>query len=233
MFDHDVTSTILDNHPALCFMDDLFVNWDRTDIRIYQGSLFNTLQDTFQKHSEVWNNGINREIVINILISIGTNFLLREDEGANQTLVLAHAILALENYTKTGDMFSAINGRGSAMKRRDICEGNKRDLLKFYRKRISCSCLREMHLEARKTLPKVGECFHCRQVFDRVSLMVCSRCRILQYCSRECQIAHWHEHKSTCDALVSVHKREEMSKLCSKCSCCEENSFLPTGCSGT
>jgi hypothetical protein len=29
-------------------------------------------------------------------------------------------------------------------------------------------------------------------------MMMCSRCRTVHYCSRECQKAHWGDHKGQC-----------------------------------
>ena len=80
-----------------------------------------------------------------------------------------------------------------------------RDLLKFYRKRMTCSCLKKMHLEARKAYPKVGACDHCRVVQDRSLLMVCSRCMVAPYCSRECQVAASPGHRTDCDIFVRAH----------------------------
>ena len=97
-------------------------------------------------------------------------------------------------------------------KARDLLRGsdNMRDVLKFYRKRVACSCLKDIHLEARKTLPKLGVCFCCESVKERALLMVCSRCRYSQYCSRKCQIADWPKHKRTYDTCFRVHKMQTM-----------------------
>ena len=79
-----------------------------------------------------------------------------------------------------------------------------RDLLKLYSKRITCSCLKKMYSEARKTLPKVGSCESCAKVMERSSLMVCSKCRVHQYCCRECQVTAWPKNKNSCDDFVSA-----------------------------
>ena len=74
-----------------------------------------------------------------------------------------------------------------------------RDLLKLYSKRITCSCLKKMYSNARKALPKVGSCGSCDKVMERSSLMVCSKCRVHQYCCKECQVAIWPKHKIICE----------------------------------
>ena len=45
-------------------------------------------------------------------------------------------------------------------------------------------------------------------VTERALLMVCSRCRCHHYCSRECQVAAWDEHKCECDLFVRVHNQQ-------------------------
>lgn len=39
----------------------------------------------------------------------------------------------------------------------------------------------------------VGKCFHC----GKNAVFNCSRCLLVKYCSRECQIADWKQHKSS------------------------------------
>ena len=129
---------------------------------------------------------------------------------------IAYAVLVLENYDESGDLGSTINSRVVTSKARDLgCGGScsVRDVLKFYRKRISCSCLKDMHLEARKTLRKVGACENCGQIKDRALLSVCSKCRVCQYCSRECQIAAWSMHKRDCDISCKAHRRRRQNDL--------------------
>ena len=160
-------------------------------------------------HSQVWENEDNRKMAINILLGIGTNLLLYSnsigDINCMRAFLPADAISSLENYDGTLDMLGAMLTRGVGTKRRDLGEGNTRDLLKFYSKRLSCSCLKNMYSEARKNMPKMGKCSFCDGVKERRLLSVCSRCRINQYCSRECQVSDWPVHKRGCDACVRIH----------------------------
>jgi len=188
-----------DEHPVSSFMDQFYINL------LHKGMTVSAnLNDTFETHAQIWNNESYRELAIGIMIRIGSNLLLTGDKSVEHALCVAQSIVLLEHYngTAAGDIDSVINKRMVAPKIRDLHVGNsssRRDALKFYRKRISCKCLKKMHLEARKTMPKTGKCEHCKQEKERVSLSICSRCMIDQYCSRECQVAHWPVHKTYCD----------------------------------
>jgi len=196
-----------DDHPVISFMDQFYINLRHKRMTIQQ-----TLRNIFETHRQIWKNECYRKLAICILTRIGTNMLsgltsmlLDEDLSTSWLLCLAQTILALEHYDGKGDIDSVINERLAASKIRDLQVGNsssRRDCLKFYRKRISCKCLKKMHLEARKALPKVGNCYSCGKEWEREVLFVCSRCMVHQYCSRECQVAAWHEHKEYCDEYV-------------------------------
>ena len=158
----------------------------------------------FSSQPQVWILDNYRYMAINILVRIGTNLLL--EKVGFDVIDLAKIIVFLENYDErvynTPDLIFA--NRCVAKKLTDFLgerENHLRDALKFYRKRISCSCLKKMHLEARKTWLKLGVCCYCDEEKERSSLMVCSRCGVDQYCSRECQIADWSRHKGYCDLL--------------------------------
>ena len=155
-----------------------------------------------------------RRLVLDILVHIGTNMLLCE--GSNpinnkrfdiaNPLCVAQSIMVLEHFNGTDDVDVVMNSRVVRSKWNDLWLGDgstKRDALKFYRKRITCECLKKMHLEARKKEPKMGMCHHCREEMERVSLFACGRCMVGQYCSRECQVAQWPAHKQICDDFVA------------------------------
>ena len=89
--------------------------------------------------------------------------------------------------------------RSTAVKMRELYRSSRRDVLKYYRKRTICKCLKRMHLEARKACPKMGTCNGCLEEKERALLMVCSRCGVGQYCSRACQVSDWSNHRRYCD----------------------------------
>ena len=75
-------------------------------------------------------------------------------------------------------------------------------LVQFYRKQISCSCLDQRHEEV-KSITKMGYCINddCplpNNAAVRSKMVYCVRCRVVNYCSRECQEADWSKHKKVC-----------------------------------
>ena len=221
----------LHNHPVFSFMNILGPLWN--DKPHDQISLLRNLKCTVATNPQVWEDETHRQTVTNILILCGVNMILAMNAEISQLVGIVDTILVLENYHVEGDFDSAANSRVAATKMRDIMDFSsitaRRDVLKFFRKRLTaCSCLKKMHVEARKTRPKLGNCFHCGVSKERRLLMVCGRCRISQYCSRECQMADWSVHKRYCDLHVKAH-RQNMHALCRDCSCCKKNSFVPPG----
>ena len=189
-----------DDHPVTNFIDAFFLY----EAKNKNVPVENYLSDTFTRYQEVWDSERYREMAVDIFVAIGTNLLLSPFSGPK---VIANTIVILEHYDGSG-IFSTRNSRVVSTKIRDISgSGSLRDALKFYRKRVMCKCLKDMHLEARKTLPKTGMCYHCHEKKERALLMICSRCRVPQYCSRKCQVAHWPMHRSECDRCLTVNAR--------------------------
>ena len=196
--DHGCTVEIPDSldHPVVCFMDDYFA----TSV----GDWWKCLNS----HAKLWSNDNYRNMTTDILLIIGANLLLGSTITNVPAVIAASAIVFLENYKETMSVGEVFYCRGVGAKVRDIQGGNMRDLSKFYSKRLSCSCLKKMYSDARKTLPKVGKCDYCDEVKERELLSVCSKCRVAQYCSRECQVANWSLHEKCCDEHVHVHNQQ-------------------------
>jgi len=162
-----------------------------------------------QTHTEAL-DGSHRKLAIDILILIGANLVLSNmGDGAK----FAFAIMVLEKYgeSQARDFDATMRSRDVTKKAEHLTFtlsgiDHDRDVLKFFRKRITCKCLKKMHLKARKTQPKLALCEHCNQAKERRLLMVCSRCMVAPYCSRECQIAASPKHREHCDLRVKAEQ---------------------------
>jgi len=186
------------DHPISSFLDDFTVRC------LINTSVRELIEPLFQTHPQVWNNDGNKKMTISIMINMGTNLLMSDKEDVLiWSMHIAKVIAVLERYNAgTNNIDTAYNNLWVQTKIRDLHSVNssgKRDALKFFSKRVPCSCLKERHQEARNTIPKVGKCYGCRKEKERVALSVCSKCMLMQYCSKECQVADWSQHKEECD----------------------------------
>ena len=204
--DHGCTAIPVIGHPVSNFMNDYYMPLILAeDSRIGVG-----LIASFETHLEVWNDDDYRKLLLDVLIGIGTNMLLFDATSSFKARMrMAELILVLEEYGKTKDINLALVGRDTSSKRsllvrESSCHG--RDVLKFFRKRTSCKCVKRMHLEARKTIPKMAACYYCGVEKERVELSVCSKCMVSDYCSKECQVAHWSDHWEHCDHMFKVYR---------------------------
>ena len=95
-------------------------------------------------------------------------------------------------------------------------DGDDHTIVKFFRRRIPCSCLDKKYEEV-KHITKLGFCFSPQCSIsdtnvERSKAKYCSRCRCVTYCSLECQEAHWSDHKPDCDNLVAMITKFEAER---------------------
>jgi hypothetical protein len=185
------------DHAVSLFMDDLWAH-------AYAQKLPDRLIDTFDNHRQVWDNAILRKLALDILVAIGTDFIMSTDNLNDETIRLAYIINVLEQYIGNGK--DGINLANVVVD--DIIGGGEREVIRFYLKRISCTCLKAKYSLVKKFHPtRMSGCSICKQVKVRSSMMLCGRCKAVQYCCRECQAANWPSHKGICR---SIH--EQMKK---------------------
>ena len=152
---------------------------------------------------EVFNDSDHRQMAIDVFLRLGTNLILDNEVDESQSIL--QAIVLLECYFDDAE-------KGCRARGLKYLHSNERDKLKFYSKRISCSCLRQNHKLARMTLPKLGACVQCQQFFERAHLMTCGCCNFPHYCSRECQVAAWPKHEHECGVYANIRERQEKHK---------------------
>jgi len=158
-----------------------------------------------------------RDWIQKYLATLGTYHLLRADETSQSSTSLAFASTSSSSNLPHYEMAATISivllkielleadTSDFTVKMRNLAEGNKRDTVSFFAKRIPCKCLKAMYRQI-KSEPKLGLCIHCEERKERRELMVCSLCRKPQYCSVKCQHEHWPKHKVYCETLRTNSK---------------------------
>ena len=197
------------SHPVSSFMHTFFYGDRNKEIHKHTIRMVAT--------NLIDNNECYRKLAVQMLIRIAASNLIYS-KGVDVCFAwgLTTTIMALENYDERFDVNDnyclARRHRIVLPKNRVVGVGtSKREVLKFYRKRMNCKCLKKMHLEARKTLPKLGACAHCYEVKERDLLMACSRCMICEYCSKECQVAASPNHRGVCDKFFGTHEEQQQA----------------------
>ena len=88
----------------------------------------------------------------------------------------------------------------------ELLAADEHTLVQFFRKQIPCKCLDERYKEV-KSITKMGICMNVAcplpdNMAVRSKMVYCTRCRKVNYCSRECQVASWPLHKEKCQKIV-------------------------------
>ncbi|GFH53173.1 hypothetical protein CTEN210_09649 [Chaetoceros tenuissimus] len=59
-------------------------------------------------------------------------------------------------------------------------------------------------------------CARCGKQDSTQKLLVCGSCKLFRYCSRECQVAHWKDHKQICKDYNSKAKTKNLEAIAQK-----------------
>ena len=96
-----------------------------------------------------------------------------------------------------------------------------------------CVCGQRKHLTAVHNSPRVykktynmpksssdkeedEEASYC-VICDKSSKFVCAKCKLINYCSRDCQKKHWKHHKKTCGKPIFVDRPIAVGDKCTRC----------------
>ena len=174
--------------------------------RVVIQCLLHTSETTQDEYSEVWNDAAKVKQVISYFLHNGTMLILADEKDVN---ALHSALFArfFEEWLKV-----KVHKSQACINWLKLNESagwcDKHTLVKYFWRRIRCSCLDEAYEEV-KSIPKMGICFNqqCaypKRTVERSKIRCCSRCRSVNYCSRECQIADWSVHKELCDKVAAA-----------------------------
>ncbi len=171
--------------------------------------LFDARKALLHEFADVWNDTSKLEIAIAFFLCTGTqdvlecNYANARDSATIARFLDEHIATqlkqtqAIPNMPKTEETYYA----------------DLHTLVKFFRHRIPCSCLDEKYEEV-KHITKLGTCYYSEcsipnRMPERSKTKYCSRCRTVTYCSRECQVADWTNHKNRCDRAVEFKAKFE------------------------
>ena len=152
------------------------------------------------------------ELVVSSFLEQGIDMLLRgNDDNARRFAVFA-AIFEQLRMCRGAMKFNnaAEELKKCTLKIKELADDtcDEHTLVSFFRKRIPCKCLDKRYKEV-KSIVKMGHCMNpdCplpNMKAECSKLMKCEQCRLMQYCSIECQRAHWPRHKKGCVEITNL-----------------------------
>jgi hypothetical protein len=170
----------------------------------------------FDNYRQVWDNATLRKLESDILVAIGTNIILSINhlDRLNKSVMnhLALTIFMLEQYNGNGKDDFNLAMRKASLVADDLSYGGEREVVRFFLKRISCPCLKAKYSLIKNIIQhtRMSGCSSCKQAKVRSSVMHCGRCKVVQYCCRECQAADWPNHKGLCRSIGMYLSLAEM-----------------------
>lgn len=186
--------------------------FDNVDGSSYGNGFYHGYLATKKKYAHIWNDSDKLEWIISRFVAGGTQCILDGDNMPNSK----HNARLGATYANYFEQYIAMYvlktqpvGIMDYGKINELSGNNDDDLhtlIRFYQKRIPCSCLDEKYTEIRSA-PKVGLCFYNNcplpgRKMERKNMSYCTRCRLANYCSSECQKADWPRHKKNCNIHV-------------------------------
>lgn len=177
-------------------------------VEAFENELENALIATKKRGEVVMSNPDMLKWVVSHFLAEGTNMLLGGKlDHAHHSAAYA-CMFEQWRAVKCGalnDYFRSHHGKIEELSS-GTCD--EHTVVSFFKKRIPCKCLDKRYTEV-KSIVKMGLCNNqgCTlsdRKAERSKLMHCEQCRLVYYCSIECQKAAWPSHREFCVAVSKV-----------------------------
>ena len=155
---------------------------------------------TEEKYPQVWEDPTSLEWIASALVCMGVELTMPDIKNNKY---LCTAVIAFSEYLHQ----SASELRKSQpavyiQKVDELTDADERRRVSYLKKRINCSCLDARYNEV-KILPKMGHCANndCSLpggMVELSSMLSCGYCQKEHYCSEECGMTRWEEHREDC-----------------------------------
>ena len=213
------------NHVCVAFMEsfvDVYNACCRSNLPI--DHVFEHIYEaTKTKYAEVWNDSDMMQRVASHFIKYGVDMILEGDYSAAARFSMCSSFfeqwvaeVICQNETQASCGWQYFRALCDWTKMSELFEGDEHTLVSFFRKRIPCKCLDNKYEEV-KSIAKIGRCHNvdCNlpdRKTVRSKMLYCTQCRRANYCSRECQVAHWPTHKEICAVRANIAAARKSSQ---------------------
>ena len=88
-----------------------------------------------------------------------------------------------------------------------------RQAVKFFHRRNYCDCLQKIYYNLKENTKRTACCHSCEKIVDIRLLSRCAYCKGPTYCSYECAVADWPDHKENCKEVTKKREENERAKF--------------------
>ena len=177
---------------------------DEEDCDNYTCGIVNLADHTCDKYSQF--NDEKKELFRKIILAEGTQACLdaaNESDLAKADLIPgAFRYYILIHTLEVRDM----NGHPNAL---DDVIRSPRQSVRYFHRRNSCDCLQEIYYKLKETTKRIAVCCNCKIIKDIREMSECEYCQMANFCSYDCALAQWTEHKEECKLYRKCQKSGE------------------------
>ena len=214
------------NHIFESFLESFDYEYNVCRGELVNLSLYQVFREVYEatrtKYAEVWNDPRKIQWVASCYLNFAVDLILQKENyfggmknyfRGRQFATFSCFFDQLAQATCDWDIFEASSDWGKIV---ELYDGDEHTVVSFCRKRIPCKCLENKYKEV-ASIVKMGICrnLDCSlpgQKAARSKMLYCTQCRRANYCSRECQVAHWPFHKEFCVAASRLTARKSRQK---------------------
>ncbi len=198
---------------CVVFIDSFSKHCKAFDEKKTQNGVFELFESfwkaTKRKYADAWTDPDKLQSIVSYFLQEGTHAILKGIYARHYAMYasffeqwVAKGIYEGQASCDSDEEFQVLLCFLDWGKIHELLVADEHTLVSFFKKRIPCQCLDKKYEEV-KSITKIGLCLNtsCSLPDMRVTrseMFYCTQCREANYCSRECQVAHWQHHKNFC-----------------------------------
>ena len=183
---------------------------DARDGMLFVPDLYQAIISTCAKYNgSIHGNEMREALFRGMILSLGTERVRHVYQPFFTTpMPYVYLLFHLESAGKDGIAFHEGSFSEANLVVHDIMICH-RNMVRFFHRRNSCDCLKDIYYELKESTKRTALCMYCNAVTEIKTMCECSRCKLLRYCSSECALAHWPYHKEECESIDECRRKKE------------------------
>eukprot|EP00956_Cyclotella_meneghiniana_P025213 scaffold52187_cov35-Cyclotella_meneghiniana.AAC.2 len=197
--DYDLATELADSFQSK--FEAVVFSGDKDDHRVFR-KVFRVTLDIYDIYFDF--SDLGKELFRQIIIGRGTEVLVNQSKQTDLTKEsgvrgIFHHVLMLKTIEVRdgydGDLNTKIIGE---IHKHFNNTSSPRETVRLFHRQNSCDCLKELYYKLKENTKRTTSCWNCLERVDIREISEC-QCKVAYYCSYDCALAYWPEHKQYCE----------------------------------